>query len=330
MSIEPRKIDPREEFTIRIGLNNQNVLNYENLTIKVESNLFRDELNVPLGPKEEKVVEVIKRLDEMTSPQEDRLVVAMFMDQRMIVNPVVEEFEVKEYLHQEELPEESSFLKIRKGVKVISNNPDYKGVVKIGTSALESFLLSTSPRAEIVKEDSKQYLVWEVKLGKDKTMNIYRTKNYRPIVVIAILAAAAVILYFLFRSPIVVSKSVANIGMSEGGISEAKIVVRVRNRSPDPITDIEVMDSLPHIAHVEKELSIGSMQPHAILKHPKKGLMIKWIIEMVEPGDERVLSYRMKSRLSILGEFSLPAATARAKIGNKVIISNSNRVTVSG
>lgn len=330
VSIEPRKIDPREEFTIRIGLNNQNVLNYENLTIKVESNLFRDELNVPLGPKEEKVVEVIKRLDEMTSPQEDRLVVAMFMDQRMIVNPVVEEFEVKEYLHQEELPEESSFLKIRKGVKVISNNPDYKGVVKIGTSALESFLLSTSPRAEIVKEDSKQYLVWEVKLGKDKTMNIYRTKNYRPIVVIAILAAAAVILYFLFRSPIVVSKSVANIGMSEGGISEAKIVVRVRNRSPDPITDIEVMDSLPHIAHVEKELSIGSMQPHAILKHPKKGLMIKWIIEMVEPGDERVLSYRMKSRLSILGEFSLPAATARAKIGNKVIISNSNRVTVSG
>ena len=330
VSIEPRSIDPREEFTIRIGLNNQNVLNYENLTIKVESNLFRDGLNVPLGPKEEKIVEISKRLEAMTPPQEDRLVVAVFMEHRMIVSPVVVEFEVKEYIHQEELPEERSFLKIRKGVKVISNNPDYKGVVKIGTSPLESFLLTTSPRAEIKKEDSKQYLVWEVKLGKDKTMHIYRTKNYRPIVVIFLSAAAAIILYFLFRSPIVVGKSVANIGMSEGGISEAKVVVRVKNRSTGPITDIEVMDSLPHIAHVEKELSIGSMQPHAVLNHPKNGLMIRWIIEIIEPGDERVLSYRMKSRLPILGEFNLPAATARAKIGNKVVISNSNRVTVNG
>ena len=63
---------------------------------------------------------------------------------------------------------------------------------------------------------------------------------------------------------------------------------------------------------------------------PKKGVMIKWNIETLEAGDERVLSYKMKSRLSILGEFNLPAATARTKIGNKVIISNSNRVSVGG
>ena len=330
VSIEPEKIDPSEDFRIKIGLNNQNVLNYENLTIKAESNLFKDEVNVPLGPKEEKIVEITKKLDAMTPPQEDRLVIAIFMESRMIVNPVVKEFEVKEYLHREDLPEEQSFLKIRKGIRIISNNPDYRGVVKIGTSPLESFLLTTSPRAEIKEEDNKQYLVWDVKLGKGKTMLIYRTKNYRPIVVMIILAVAAVTLYFLFRSPIVVKKSVANVGMSEGGIAEAKIVVRVKNRSPAQIANIEVVDNLPHIAHVEKELSIGSMQPHAVLKHPKKGLIIRWTIETIEPGDERVLSYRMKSRLSILGEFNLPAATARTKIGNKVIISNSNRVTVGG
>ena len=58
--------------------------------------------------------------------------------------------------------------------------------------------------------------------------------------------------------------------------------------------------------------------------------MIKWNIESIEPGDERVLSYKMRSRLSILGEFNLPAANARTKIGNKVIITNSNRVSVGG
>lgn len=329
-SIEPDKIDPREEFKIRVMLNNQNVLDYTNLTIRLESNLFSEELHVALGPKEEKIVEIVKKIDDMTSPQEDRLVVAVFKDQRMIVSPIVNNFEIKEYLHQEELAEEHSFLKIRQGIKVASNNPNYKGAVKIGTTSLKSLLTASSPRAELVSENGKQYLVWDVNLDKDKNMSIYITKNYRPIVVIAILAAAAVVLYFLFRSPIVVRKGIANIGMIEGGVSEAKVVVRVKNRSSAQITGIEVMDNLPHIAHVEKELSIGSMQPHAVLIHPKRGVMIRWAIEALEPGDERVLSYRMKSRLSILGEFNLPAATARAKIGNKVVISNSNRISVGG
>lgn len=329
-SVNPDKIDPREEFKIKIVLNNQNVLDYKNLTIKIESNLFRDELHVPLGPREDKTVEITKRVDGMTPPQKDRLVIAIFKDNRMIVSPIVQEYEIKEYLHQENLKEEQSFLKIRQGIKVTSNNPDYKGAVRIPTTALQSLLLSTSPRAEILREEDKQYLVWGVKLDKDNTMNIYMTKNYRPIVVIILAAIAAVILYFVFRSPLVVRKSVANIGMSEGGISEAKVVVRVKNRSSAQIASIEVMDNLPHIAHVEKELSIGSMQPHAILKHPKRGIMIKWTIEALEAGDERVLSYRMKSRLSILGEFNLPSATARCKVGDKVVISNSNRVSVGG
>ena len=138
----------------------------------------------------------------------------------------------------------------------------------------------------------------------------------------------AIVLYFVFRSPLVVRKSVANVAMSEGGISQIKVVVRVKNRASKPIADIEVMDNVPHIADVQRELEIGSIQPHAILKHPKKGLMIRWNVENLEAGEERVLSYKMKSRLSILGEFNLQAATARAKVGNKVIISNSNRVSV--
>ncbi|MBI2652169.1 hypothetical protein HYX00_01780 [Candidatus Woesearchaeota archaeon] len=287
-------------------------------------------MHAPLGPKEGRTIEVTKKLDDMTPPQEDRLVLAIFKEDRMIVNPIVKEFEVKEYVTQEALPKEQSFLKIRKGIKVASNNPAYKGIIKIETIPVKSLLLTTSPRAETLKENGKHYLVWQFELNNDKTMTVYTTENYRPIVVITVLAVVAVILYFLFRSPIVVRKGIANVGMSEGGLSEAKVVVRVKNRSAKQIANIEVMDNVPHIAHVEKELSIGSMQPHAVLQHPKKGVMIKWTVESLEPGDERVLSYKMKSRLAILGEFNLPAATARTKVGNKVIISNSNRTSVGG
>ncbi len=326
----PEEIDPREEFTIKVVLNNQNPINYSNLTIKIESNLFKEEVHTPLGPKEEKTIDVKKSIDAITPPQEDRLVIAVFKEQRLIVSPIVKEFEIKEYISQEELPKEQSFLKIRKGIKVVTNNQNYKGNIKVETPPIKGLLLTTYPRAEKIKENDKQYFIWNIKLDKNNTMSVYITENYRPIVVIIVLAIAAVILYFIFRSPIVVRKGVANIGMSEGGISEAKVIIRVKNRSQHQITNIEVVDNLSHIAHVEKELSIGSMQPHAVLAHPKKGMIIKWTIEMLEPGDERVLSYRMKSRLAILGEFNLPAATARCKVGDKVVISNSNRVSVGG
>jgi len=328
VSITTEKIDPRNELTVKVALNNQNVINYTNLTIKIGNNLFREELHIPLGPKEDKVIEIKKKLDDMTFPQRDKLIVAVFMDDRIIVSPIVSEYEILEYYIQEETPKEHLFLKIKRGIKVTSNNPNYKGVVKLETTPFKNLFLTAYPKAEIVKENDKYYLVWNVYVGEDRTAKVSTSENYRPLVVIIVLILIAVILYFMFRSPIVVRKSIANVAMSEGGISEAKVVVRVKNRSAKQITNIEIIDNVPHIAHVEKELSIGSMQPHAILQHPKKGVLIKWTIELLEAGDEIVLSYKMKSRLPILGEFNLPAANARVKIGDKVVISNSNRVSV--
>lgn len=330
LGISPEKIDPRNELTVKITLNNQNIIDYKNLTIKIDSNLFKDELYTPLGPQEEKTIEVTKKLDDMTTPQQDKVTVTVLKAQRVIVSPMIKEFEIKEYTVQEDIPEEKSFLKIRKGVKVMSNNPDYKAIIKIETTQFKNLLLTTSPKADTIKENNQNYLIWEVVLDQDRTVEVYATENYRPILVIAVLLIIIIILYFVFRSPIIVRKSIANVVIKEGGVSEAKVIVRVKNRSSKQIANIEVLDNVPHIAHVEKELSIGSMQPHAVLKHPKKGIMIRWIIETLESGDERVLSYRMKSTLAILGEFNLPAANARCKLGNRLIISNSNRVSVGG
>ncbi len=328
VSISPEKIDPRNDAAIIVALSNQNIINYSNLTLKIESPILAEEMYFSLGPKEDKTIEIKVELDDDSPPQKENLVIAIFKDDRIIVSPIVKEFEIAEYSTTEELPKEQSFLKIKRTFRIFSNNPDYSGAMKVETTPLKNLFLSTTPRAELEKEGKTHNLVWNVELGPDKTMTIFVNENYRPLVVIIILAAAAIVMYFLFRSPLVARKSIANIGMSEGGISEAKIVVRIKNRSSKPIANIEVMDHAPHIAHVEKELSIGSMQPHAILQHPKRGILIKWTIEHLDPGDERVLSYKMRSRLPILGELSLPAATARAKIGNKVVISNSNRVSV--
>src|SRR3989344_1396916 len=122
VGISPEEIDPREEFTIKIAMSNQNLIDYPNLTIKAESNVFKDEIRESLGPQEEKIVEIRKKLDGKEAPVTDRLVVAVFIGDRLVVNPIVSEFKIKEYSIQTGLPTERSFLKIRRGIKVESNN----------------------------------------------------------------------------------------------------------------------------------------------------------------------------------------------------------------
>jgi len=331
VSISPDSVDPRNEMTIRISLNNQNMLDYPNITVKVNSRLINDEIIEKLEPKGDKTIELKKNFDPDTMPQEDKLVVSVYRADRLIVNPIVTTFRVVEYKVEGVLPTQQSFLRKSYGREVYSNNPDFQEKIRIETSFFKRLFSSTAPQAKVVDELGRKYFEWDVKVNPStRKFQAQVTENYRLLFVLAILAIIAVILYFLFRSPLVVRKSTASVTSREGGISEVKVVVRVKNRSRGLLTGIEVMDSAPQIADVHKEIEVGSIQPHAILKHPKRGLLIRWNLEKLEPAEEMVLSYRMKSRLTILGEFNLQAASARAKAGNKMVIATSNRVVVSG
>jgi hypothetical protein len=138
-----------------------------------------------------------------------------------------------------------------------------------------------------------------------------------------------VLFYFVLRSPLTVKKTASNIALKEGGVSELKVILNVSNRSNNKINDIEIIDKIPNIADLEKGLTIGTLQPSKILRHEKKGTMIKWVIEELHAGDERVITYKVKSHLSIVGEFSLAQAVAKCRYKGKTVISHSNSLGIN-
>ena len=93
--------------------------------------------------------------------------------------------------------------------------------------------------------------------------------------------------------------------------------------------NIEVIDRVPNIADLEKGLTIGTLHPTKILKHEKKGTIIKWVIDDLDTGDERVISYKIKSHLSILGEFNLTPTTVKLNYKGKEIITHSNSLGIN-
>ncbi len=324
----PEKIDPREDVSIKISLNNQNIIDYPDLVIKLESHLIKDTINTQLGPKGEKTLQITANLDPLTPPQEDILVAAVFKGNRSIINPIVRRIEVIEYISQELVSEKKKFLLTRSRYNFISNNKDYEGTSKIETTLLGSIFSSTDPKSRTIKENGKRYFVFDVKLENNR-MQITVTKNFIPLFIVIVLLIIMVISYYTLRSQLVVIKEASNIVRKEGGISEMTVILHIKNRGQNKIKDIELTDFIPALVSVGGDVPIGSLQPNKVLKHEDKGAtIVKWTIDTLDASEERVLSYRIKSKLSILGSFSLSAAKATFKSNNKSFTSHSNRLSI--
>ena len=325
----PEKIDPREEIPIKIVLNNQNIINYPNLVIKLESSFIQDTINTSLKPKEEKTLMVTERIDPLTMPQEDGLAVSVFSDDMSIINPIVRKVQIMEYADNELVSQKKNFLTTRTIYDFVSNNPDYDGKFRAETTLLESIFSSENPKAIIAKENGKFYFVWDVKL-ENNSMRVTVTKNFIPLFVVIILLVFVIAAYYALRAPLVIRKEASSLVKSEGGVAEMSVILHVQNRGRTKIKDIEVTEVLPSIVTIEREVSIGSLQPTKVLRHEKKGtIIVRWELDNLDVSEERVLSYRIKSKLSILGSFSLPAATAVFKANDRTFTTASNRLNVS-
>ncbi|MBI2208133.1 hypothetical protein HYU50_01430 [Candidatus Woesearchaeota archaeon] len=324
----PEKIDPREEIPIKIVLNNQNIINYTKLTIRLESNSIQDTINTSLEPEEEKTLMLTERIDPFAMPQEDELAVSVFSDDISIINPIVKKVEIMEYTDKELVSQKKNFLRTKTVYDFVSNNPYYEGKFRTETTLLESIFSSENPKARIAKENGKSYFVWNAKLENNR-MRVTVTKNFIPLFAVIILLLVVIAAYYALRAPLVIRKEASSIVKSEGGVSEMSVILRVQNRGRTKIKDIEVTEIIPSIINIEREVSIGSLQPTKLLRHEKKGTtIVKWELNNLDVSEERVLSYRMKSKLSILGTFSLPAATAVFKANDKTFTTASNRLNV--
>lgn len=67
-----------------------------------------------------------------------------------------------------------------------------------------------------------------------------------------------------------------------------------------------------------------TLRPVNIVKHDRKGTIVKWSIEKMAPGEQRIITYKIKSKLSILGGVTLPVAVAKFDAAGRKRTTSSN------
>ncbi|MDP2749635.1 MAG: hypothetical protein Q8O89_02265 [Nanoarchaeota archaeon] len=320
-------LDPRSTATVFISLDNYVPIKLENLTVEVRSKLINHDLKVTLDPLERKTEQFTVTLDPLERPMKEFI----FMDVlngKESLKKVRKEYEIIAY---------STFDKeeyIKKGFlkkTTLINYTNHGNVNRIDSTRMQTGYISklftkTSPAAKAVKQDGKLYFVWELNLEPEKTIQITAEESYRTLALLSLIIVVSLTLYFVLRSPIIVQKEAKIMQRGEGGISELKVLLYIRNRTMKPIYQIKVLDKIPHVADLHEEVIIGTLKPSKIIKDAKKGTLVEWDIPMLEGYEERIISYKLKSKLSILGFFNLPAALLKFKKNDQIKSVKSNRI----
>jgi len=324
----PDPIDPRVPVKIQVRADNQNRLNITELRIVLDNPVVGAEITDHLEPLEEKTFEVTKEISPLTPPGELAVMTRAYFRDKSVITPLVQKVRIMEYADLGEPEVESKFLKTERSYTFRTNNPAYEGSIDIPTSLLETLFTSTHPRAKTVKKEGGRYFEFTPALNGKGEMSIQINRNFRPLVVILVLIAISLALYYTNRSPLTLKKSADHVKRHEGGIAELKVLINVRNRSTQRLENIEVTDTISNIANLEKELYIGTLQPVKITHHEREGVIVRWNVDKLDVGEERVITYKIKSRLAILGDFTLKAAVARFKANNRDVLSRSNSVSI--
>ncbi len=329
------KIDPREPATIKIRLENKNTRNITDLKINVKSELIKWEDTTTLEPLEtDKVINIYAEFDPKHPPAKDKLEVTLKTG-GYTFTPTAKEFEIIDYTGAltRDVKEEKSFLKKRKEIVFTNDgNTLRKERAQIPASWFKRVFTKTNPASLIVKgEDGKTNLAWDIELAPGESSDpVTVTTNYRSFFYILLIIIILISAYYWLQSPVGVTKSASSIEKKEGGISEIKIVLNVKNNTLNQINDVEVIDTIPNIAELKKDFQLGTLKPTKVLHHETTHSSVAtWKLDDLEPNEHRIISYRIKSKLSILGDFTLPPAKVRFKAkGGKRLVVQSNRLPV--
>lgn len=310
---EDNIVDPREGIPVRLRLNNRNPLNLEKLDIFLESQYIQDTFSVGIAPTGEIIRQFNYPIDPYTPPGMDTLAVKIYYGQQLLSDRRFEFYiQENQLFFTRKVTEDSKFL-YRDYVVNLTNfgNVPSAEVFTYDISRVRNWFTRTDPSGRY----SDGQLHFDVSLDPAEVKTITIVTNYRPFVFtvtfIILLLAVLITAYYLFRSPILVSKRAEVVAERDGGTSEIKILLNIRNRTNKVLENIKVIDRIPDITEIEKEFSVGTLKPSKIVRHSKKGTLIRWDFPSVDGYEERIISYRIHSKLGIVGNLVLPSAVVR-------------------
>ncbi|MFH1063922.1 MAG: hypothetical protein V1729_02485 [Candidatus Woesearchaeota archaeon] len=328
----PAQMDPRGTYNILITLKNNNDLLLEDIMIKLASNVLTEETTVTVEPNDAKTISFAVLLMDNIKPQADQMQVTVKYGDEEFYSQA-HNFEVVEYLlpFRTDVKVNKGFLRQERTITVTNDGNTLKSdSMKLETSLKERLFSSSDPKFNVMKEGGKRYFSWDVSLEPEQSMTIELKTSYRLLIPVAILLIALLIYKAIMSNPLIVKKKSMSVHKHGGAIADMSVVVYLKNRSKEPITNLRVVERVTGMVHLKNDSFSGSMHPVKMHDHHKEGTLLEYRFGELAPGDERIIKYRVYSKLDIFGDVVIkPTVVEFTKKNGAKKKSKSNQIVIS-
>jgi hypothetical protein len=159
---------------------------------------------------------------------------------------------------------------------------------------------------------------WQKELKPGESLIITaRTNYFYPLLIIIIILIGVALIRIYTLEDLVLEKRVGYV-KTKGGEFALKVTIVAKARRY--IHKVSIVDRLPAIVKLYEKF--GTYAPN---RHDPRTGRLEWDIESLQPGEERIFSYIVYSKMGVVGRFELPSATAIYEKEGKVRESSSNR-----
>ncbi len=156
-----------------------------------------------------------------------------------------------------------------------------------------------------------------------QSITIKYTVSYYSIYLIILIIVLAIIIFLYFNRKVSFRKEVIEHKAVEGFI-DIKIALRLKNISRKKIYGIEIEDIIPPNS---LKISKAGQKEGKVTKHGNS-MKISWKEDELNPGDEIIVMYEVKSKIGIVGNFELDNALAKFDLNGKQYEKKSNSLVL--
>lgn len=328
---ELNEVDVTEQVLFNFEIENKNIRKIEDLSVVISSDVFNDFFKLNIGPLEKKEVQTVLNAPFTTRPQEGVLTVALNLGNQTLIKRTID-YEIIEVENQG--VEQSSVKEIlftSTDVKLSNDgNVPITATYRVPTVLLDYFFIRGNMNSRLIN-DGGYFKEFYIELLPGERYDLFIVVSYRFLLYIIAGLLLLSLIYYTFRSPLTIHKSVVSISVKEDSLSEMKVLLHIKNRTRKVFDNIIVLDKIPKITEMGKEFSLGTLRPTKIMNHEKKGTIAKWELKALDSYEERVLTYKLYSNLTIVGGLTLPISILKfkSKIGReKKVVSNKVKLLI--
>jgi len=321
------EIKPSETATFEITLKNNINEQVEDVDLYLSTDFFEEQLSLTFFALQERTETFEIEIPAGASAGINTLSVRVYEDGNLNDIELVDfeigassEIEEKVEVTKSFLYKSETVTKTNKGNVILEELYDYD------VGRLKRSFVSTS--IEPTSTDGDGYH-WKFSLSPGETYTINVTTSYRTLfLVLVVLGLFGTIAYFWMRKGVIIRKQVLKVRQNSEGTSNMKILLHIRNQGARPVKNLSLVDYLPRL--IKPVVNFGTLKPDNVQKS-LANIKLIWHIPELVSGEERILSYEIKTKLNIIGKFTLPSAkiSYRGSKG-KVVRSRSNKLDLFG